>query len=119
MFFMWLKKKLGRLFFIPTTQCILERYIVSNVCVDIFLCITFSKALSCWYDNQHRKSVNNIWYGLISEQWVTPWSVCVVLIQEYNVLCSLSGNEGLLKTVEAAEALGHALAVMTHFHELE
>ncbi|KAI0229753.1 hypothetical protein LSAT2_019816 [Lamellibrachia satsuma] len=32
---------------------------------------------------------------------------------------NLSGNEGLLKTVEAAEALGHALAVMTHLHELE
>ena len=32
---------------------------------------------------------------------------------------SLSDNEGLLKPVEAAEALSHALAVMTHLHELE
>ena len=33
---------------------------------------------------------------------MTPSSVCVVLIQEYNLLCSLGENTGLLETVEAA-----------------
>ena len=46
------------------------------------------------------------------------WSVCVVLIKEYNLLCSLSFNTGLLKTVEAAEVLGRALTAMTQLREL-
>ena len=45
-------------------------------------------------------------------------SVCVVLIQEYNLLCSLSNNTGLLKTVEAAEVLGRALTEMTQLRKL-
>ena len=45
-------------------------------------------------------------------------SVCVVLIQKYNLLCSLGGNRGLLETVEAAEVLGHALTAMTCLREL-
>ena len=49
---------------------------------------------------------------------MTPLSICVVLIQEYNLLCSLSGNKGLLKTVEAAEVLGSALAPMTRLCKL-
>ena len=44
---------------------------------------------------------------------MTPSCVCVVLIQEYNLLCSLGGNEALLE-VKAAEELGHALGTMTH-----
>ena len=47
---------------------------------------------------------------------MTPLSICVVLIQEYNLLCSLSGNKGLLKTVEV---LGSALAPMTRLCKLE
>ena len=50
---------------------------------------------------------------------MTPSSVCVVLIQEYNLLCSLGGNRGLLETVEAAEVLGRALTAMTRLRELE
>ena len=46
-------------------------------------------------------------------------SVCVVLIQEYNLLCSLSNNTGLLETVEAAEVLGRALAAMTSLCRLQ
>ena len=45
-------------------------------------------------------------------------SVCVVLIQEYNLLCSLSNSRGLLETVEAAEVLGRALTAMTQLSEL-
>ena len=47
-----------------------------------------------------------------------PSSVCVVLIQEYNLLCSLSNNTGLLETVEAAEVLSRALTAMTQLREL-
>ena len=50
---------------------------------------------------------------------MTPSSVCVVLIKEYNLLCSLNGNKGLLKTVEAAEMLGSALEAMTRLCKLE
>ena len=85
--------------------------------VDIFgVNLLLSKNTS---DNQHIMSVNYIWCDLISGQWVTPSSICVVLIQEYNLLCSLSGNKGLLKTVEAAEVLGSALAAMTRLCKLE
>ena len=45
--------------------------------------------------------------------------VCVVLIQEYNLLCSLSNNEGLLETVEVAETLGAAVTSVTNLRELE
>ena len=47
---------------------------------------------------------------------MTPSSVCVVLIQEYNLLCSLSSNETLLET--AAEVLGRALTAMKCLREL-
>ena len=49
---------------------------------------------------------------------MTPSSVCVVLIQQYNLLCSLSYNEALLETEEAAEVLGRALEAMTRLREL-
>ena len=49
---------------------------------------------------------------------MTPSSVCVVLIQEYNLLCSLGENTGLLKTVEAAEVLGCAVEAMTCLRHL-
>ena len=49
---------------------------------------------------------------------MTLSSVCVVLIQEYNLLCSLSDSTGLLKTVEAAEVLGRALEAMTCLRHL-
>ena len=42
----------------------------------------------------------------------------VILIQEYNLLCSLSNNKELLKTVEAAEVLGRALEAMTQLRDL-
>ena len=45
-------------------------------------------------------------------------SVCVVLIQKCNLLCSLGDNTGLLETVEAAEVLGRALTAMTQLREL-
>ena len=47
---------------------------------------------------------------------MTPSSV--ILIQEYDLLCSLSSNSGLLETVEAAEVLGRALTEMTQLREL-
>ena len=50
---------------------------------------------------------------------MTPSSVCVVLIQEYNLLCSLSLNRGLLKTEEAGGKLGDTLGTMTRLRELE
>ena len=43
----------------------------------------------------------------------------VILIQEYNLLCSLINNTGLLQTVEVAEVLGRALTAMTHLRVLE
>ena len=50
---------------------------------------------------------------------MTPSSVCVVLIQEYNLLCSLSFNRGLLETVEAGRELGDTLGTMTRLRRLE
>ena len=49
---------------------------------------------------------------------MTPSSVCVVLIQEYNLLCSLSDNRGLLKTEEAGGKLGDTLGTMTRLRRL-
>ena len=49
---------------------------------------------------------------------MTPSCVCVVLIQKYNLLCSLSNNKVLLKTVKAAEVFGRALEAMTQLREL-
>ena len=49
---------------------------------------------------------------------MTPSSVCVVLIQEYNLLCSLSVNPGLLETEEAGRELGDTLGTMTRLREL-
>ena len=48
---------------------------------------------------------------------MTPSSV--ILIQEYDLLCSLNNNTGLLETVEAAEVLGRALTAMTCLRHLE
>ena len=48
---------------------------------------------------------------------MTPSSV--ILIQEYDLLCSLSNNRGLLETVEAAEVLGRALEAMTRLCRLQ
>ena len=50
---------------------------------------------------------------------MTPSSVCVVLIQEYNLLCSLSNNPGSLETVEARGQLGDSLGTMTRLRQLE
>ena len=50
---------------------------------------------------------------------MTPSSVCVVLIQEYNLLCSLNDSEGLLGTEEAGGKLGDTLGTMTRLRELE
>ena len=50
---------------------------------------------------------------------MTPSSVCVVLIQDYNLLCSLNRNQGLLETVEAGRELGDALGTVTRLHNLE
>ena len=51
---------------------------------------------------------------------MTPSSVCVVLIQEYNLLCSLSNNNwGLLETEEAGGKLGDTLGTMTRLRQLE
>ena len=50
---------------------------------------------------------------------MTPSSVCVVLIQEYNLLCSLHSHTGLLETVEAAEVLGRALEAMPRLCRLQ
>ena len=47
---------------------------------------------------------------------MTPSSV--ILIQEYDLLCSLSSNRVLLETVEAAEVLGGALEAMTCLRHL-
>ena len=47
---------------------------------------------------------------------MTPSSV--ILIQEYDLLCSLSNNTGLLQTVEAAEVLALALEAMMCLREL-
>ena len=49
---------------------------------------------------------------------MTPSSVCVVLIQEYNLLCSLKDNRGLLWTEEAGGKLGDSLGTMTRLREL-
>ena len=49
---------------------------------------------------------------------MTPSSVCVVLIQEYNLLCSLNYNRGLLETVEAGRELGDTLGTMTRLRYL-
>ena len=46
-------------------------------------------------------------------------SVCVVLIEEYHLLCSSSRNDGLLATVEAGTVLGTALGTMRTRHVLE
>ena len=46
-------------------------------------------------------------------------SVCVVLIQKYNLLCSLGGNTGLLEMVEAAEVLGRTLEAMMRLRVLK
>ena len=48
---------------------------------------------------------------------MTPSSV--ILIQEYDLLCSLSNNSGLLETVEAAEVFGRALEAMTRLCRLQ
>ena len=51
---------------------------------------------------------------------MTPSSVCVVLIQEYNLLCSLNDNNpGLLETVKAGGKLGDTLGTMTRLRWLE
>ena len=50
---------------------------------------------------------------------MTPSSVCVVLIQEYNLLCSLGDNRGLLETEEAGGKLGDTLGTMTRLRWLE
>ena len=49
---------------------------------------------------------------------MTPSSVYVVLIQEYNLLCSLEYNRGSLKTVEAGRELGDTLGTMTRLRRL-
>ena len=49
---------------------------------------------------------------------MTPSSVCVVLIQEYNLLCRLRDNPGLLETEEAGGKLGDILGTMTRLREL-
>ena len=46
-------------------------------------------------------------------------SLCVVLNEECNPLCSLNNNKGLLETVEAAETLGTPLAAITRLGQLE
>ena len=50
---------------------------------------------------------------------MTPSSVCVVLIQEYNLLCSLDYNRGLLETEEAGGKLGDTLGSMTRLRWLK
>ena len=50
---------------------------------------------------------------------MTPSSVCVVLIQEYNLLCRLNYNWELLETEEAGGKLGDTLGTMTRLRELE
>ena len=49
---------------------------------------------------------------------MTPSSVCVVLIQEYNLLCRLNWNPGLLETEEAGGELGDTLGTMTRLRGL-
>ena len=49
---------------------------------------------------------------------MTPSSVCVVLIQEYNLLCRLTDNRGLLETEEAGGKLGDILGTMTRLRVL-
>ena len=48
---------------------------------------------------------------------MTPSSV--ILIQEYDLLCSLINNRGLVETVEAAEVFGRALEAMTRLCRLQ
>ena len=57
-----------------------------------------------------------IWFN---ELTVSDAVVCVVLIQEYNLLCSLNNNNrGLLKTVKAGRKLGDTLGTMTRLRQL-